>query len=142
MFPPLPASLNPANAQRKGKKKGAPTRNLDSKYSHPVTSSNSSVGIGGVETATLHDFAALAGNGAGFGGSGLVGQSSGSRCTALLVFGILVLLGVGGVDDHGSVLLVFVDGPVKDIVVLERFADKEVAENLAQIGVVGLVVET
>ena len=33
------------------------------------------------------------------------------------------------------------DGPVKDIVVLEAFADKQVAEELAEVRVVGLVVE-
>ena len=40
-----------------------------------------------------------------------------------------------------SVLLVFVDSPIEDIVVLEGFADEEIAEDLTEIGVVRLVVE-
>lgn len=36
---------------------------------------------------------------------------------------------------------VFVDCPVKDIVVLESFADKEVTEQFAEVRVVRLVVE-
>lgn len=36
---------------------------------------------------------------------------------------------------------VFVDRPVKDVVVLESFTDKQVAEDLPEVRVVGLVVE-
>src|SRR5690606_7979736 len=42
---------------------------------------------------------------------------------------------------HQLATYVFVDGPVKDVVVLESFADKQVAENLAEIRIVWLVVE-
>lgn len=37
---------------------------------------------------------------------------------------------------------VFEDGPVKDIVVLESLADKKIAEEFAQVCVVGLIIET
>lgn len=40
-----------------------------------------------------------------------------------------------------GVLLVLVDGPVEDIVVLEALADEQVAEDLAQVRVIRLVVE-
>lgn len=38
--------------------------------------------------------------------------------------------------------VVLVDGPVEDVVVLETLTDEEIAEDLAQVAVVGLVVET
>ena len=44
--------------------------------------------------------------------------------------------------NHGGILLVLVDGPVEDVVVLEALADEEIAEQLAEVRVVGLVVET
>lgn len=47
-----------------------------------------------------------------------------------------------GLRDRLGVLLVLVDGPVEDIVVLEAFANKEITEDLAEVGVVGLVVES
>lgn len=40
-----------------------------------------------------------------------------------------------------SVFLVLVDGPIKNVVVLEAFANKEVAENLAEVRVIRLVVK-
>jgi hypothetical protein len=40
-----------------------------------------------------------------------------------------------------SVLLVLVHSPVKDVVVLEALADEEITEDLAEVGVVRLVVE-
>lgn len=49
----------------------------------------------------------------------------------------LLLLGEGG-----GVLLVLVDGPIEDVVVLEGLSDEEVAEDLAEVGVVWLVVES
>lgn len=58
--------------------------------------------------------------------------------------GLVVLLAlplVGSLGDGLGVLLVLVDGPVEDIVVLEALTDKEVAEDLAEVRVVGLVVE-
>jgi hypothetical protein len=55
----------------------------------------------------------------------------------LLVVGLLLL----GLGDGLGVLLVLVDGPVEDVVVLEALTDEEIAEDLAQVRVVGLVVE-
>ena len=40
-----------------------------------------------------------------------------------------------------SVLLILVDGPVKDVVILESFADEKVTEDLAEVGVVRLVIK-
>jgi len=76
------------------------------------------------------------------GTSGLAGGSSSSTGTASLLFSFLSLRLVGGsLSDGLSVLLVLVDGPVEDIVVLETFADEEITEDLAEVRVVGLVVE-
>ena len=58
---------------------------------------------------------------------------------ALVVFLALAL--VGSLGDGLGVLLVLVDGPVEHVVVLEAFTDEEVAENLAEVRVVGLVIE-
>ena len=84
------------------------------------------------------NLATLAGNG-GLGTSRAHGGTS-ADALATLLFGLLVPL--VGVDDHGGVLLVLVDGPVEDVVVLEGLADKQVPEDLPQVGVVGFVVET
>ncbi|KAI3487940.1 hypothetical protein L1887_48023 [Cichorium endivia] len=63
--------------------------------------------------------------------------SAGELCGGLLLDGSLLL-------DVGLDLCVFgalLDGPVKDVVVLEALADEEVAEELTEVRVVGLVVE-
>ena len=49
-------------------------------------------------------------------------------------------LGAGALT--GLILLGALDTPVEDVVVLIPFADEQVAEEFAQVGVVGLVVET
>ncbi len=41
-----------------------------------------------------------------------------------------------------SILLVLVDGPVKDIVILESFTNEEVTEDLAEVRVIRLVIKT
>ena len=58
---------------------------------------------------------------------------------ALVVFLALAL--VGSLGDGLGVLLVLVDGPVEYVVVLEAFTDEEIAEDLAEVRVVGLVIE-
>lgn len=55
---------------------------------------------------------------------------------------LLLILFVGGVHNHGGVLLVLVDGPVEDVVILEGLADEQVPEDLPQVRVIGLVVKT
>lgn len=110
-------------------------------YSHPVATSHGTVGVRSVvESAAFDDLTTLAGNGAGLGnvGTGARGDTS-KALTALLLFGVLVLL--ASVHDHSRVLLVLVDSPVENVVVLERLANEEIAEDLAEVGVVGLVVE-
>lgn len=109
-------------------------------YSHPVTTSHGTVGVRSVEGAAFDDLTTLAGDGTGLGGTTSSNlASSRQSLAALLILGILILL--GSVHDHGSVLLVLVDGPVEDVIVLEGLADEEVAENLAQVGVIGLVIK-
>lgn len=110
-------------------------------YSHPVASSHGTVGVRSVvEGAAVDDLATLAGDSTGLGGTASSHGASGRQdLTALLILSILVLL--VSVHNHGSVLLVFVDGPVENVVVLERLADKEITEDLAKVGVVGLVIE-
>ena len=59
----------------------------------------------------------------------------------LLLFLLSGLL-TGRLLSHGlGILLVFVHGPVKYVVVLEAFANKQIAEDLAKVRVVGFVVE-
>lgn len=109
-------------------------------YSHPITTSHGTVGVRSVEGAAFDDLTALAGDGTGLGST--TGSHLASRrqsLAALLILSILVLL--GSVHDHGRVLLVLVNSPVEDVVVLEGLADEEVTENLAEVGVIGLVVE-
>ena len=59
--------------------------------------------------------------------------------TALVVFLTLAL--TSSLGDGLGVLLVLVDGPVEDVVVLEALTDEEVAEDLAEVRVVRLVIE-
>lgn len=60
----------------------------------------------------------------------------------LLLF-IFRTWGVTGSLGNGlSVLLVLVHSPVEDVIVLESLTDKEITEDLAEVRVVGLVVET
>lgn len=54
----------------------------------------------------------------------------------------LLLIFLVGVNNHGGVFLVFVDGPVENVIVLEGLADEQVPENLPQVRVVGFVIET
>ena len=54
----------------------------------------------------------------------------------LLIRGSLV-----GLGNSLGVLLVLVHGPIENVVVLESLADKEITEDLAEVGVVWLVVE-
>lgn len=73
---------------------------------------------------------------------GLATGSSSSAGATSLLFSFLGLGLVGSSLGNGlSVLLVLVDGPVEDVVVLEALTDEEVAEDLAEVRVVGLVVE-
>ena len=85
------------------------------------------------------------------GAAGLV-KPTGRRLTSrgflrgptVLLLGVVSAGGGGVVRRLGNglrVLLVFVHRPVENVVVLEAFADEEVAEDLAEVGVVWLVVE-
>jgi hypothetical protein len=120
-----------------------------SRHSHPIASTNGSTGVGGVDGATgLNDLAAAALDGSGLRGaggvlgcrlasSGSVG-AGGAACFVVLLLAWLVSSCLG---NGLGVLLVLVDSPVEDIVVLEALADKEITEDLAEVGVVRLVIE-
>lgn len=110
--------------------------------SHPVASTDGTVGIRSVNASTRSTFehlAARAGNSIGFGSSRLSSSSIGTGGTGLL----FVVIGLsGGLGNGLGVLLVLVHGPIEDVVVLESFTDEEVAENLTEVAVVRLVVES
>jgi len=122
-------------------KEGVPYSEPGFMYSHPITTSHGTVGVRSVvEGAAVNDLTTLAGDSTGLcSTAGSHGTSSRHALAALLVLSILVFL--AGVHDHGGVLLVFVDGPVENVVVLERLANKEVTEDLTEVRVVGLVVK-
>lgn len=115
--------------------------------SHPITSTNGAASVWGVGSAssTLNDLTAGGGDTSWLGGTGsllwgwLTGGSGGSARAVLL---LLIRGSLVGLGDGLSILLVLVDGPIKDIVVLESLADEEITEDLAEIRVVWLVVET
>jgi hypothetical protein len=53
-----------------------------------------------------------------------------------------MLITSSGLSNGLSILLIFVDCPVKDIVILESLSDKEITEDLADVGIIWLIVET
>ena len=59
------------------------------------------------------------------------------RLLFLLNYGLLSGVGLNSL----GILLVFVDSPVEDVVVLESLTHKEIPEDLSKIGIVGLIVE-
>ena len=69
-------------------------------------------------------------------------SSSVGAGTSLLLLLLLGWLVAGSLRNGLGVLLVLVDGPIEDIVVLESLANKEITEDLAKVRVVGLIVET
>lgn len=77
----------------------------------------------------------------GAGRSASVGSGGGGDMTSTALVVLFTLALVGSLSNGLGVLLVLVDGPVEDVVVLEAFTDEEIAEDLAEVRVVGLVVE-
>lgn len=59
----------------------------------------------------------------------------------LLLFLRCSLLSVPSCCNSLGVLLILIDSPVKDVVVLEALADKEISEDLPKVRIVGLIVE-
>lgn len=110
--------------------------------SHPIASTDGTASVRGINAsarATLKHLAAGAGHGTRLRRSD--GSSSGHTGSPSLV----LILGVslaGSLGNGLGVLLVLVHGPVEDVVILEALANKEIAEDLAQVAVVRLVVET
>ena len=81
------------------------------------------------------------------GSNGLALSSDGGRISrSCLSTGLNVnrrlLLSFLWLDLLLGVLLILVDGPVKDIVVLEPFTDEEITEDLSKVRVIGLVIES
>lgn len=117
--------------------------NQGKQNSHPIASTDSSASIRGINTSArtpLKHLASRAGDGARLSGSRRSGNSRvHARSTSLFV-----ILRVGLTSSLGnslSILLVLVNSPVEDVIILEALADKEITEDLAEIAVVGLVVE-
>ncbi|KAI6775375.1 hypothetical protein HG530_002133 [Fusarium avenaceum] len=111
--------------------------------SHPVASTDGTVGVGGIDAsarASLEHLAASAGDGVGLGS-----RLAGSSRVGAAGTGLLIVLGVGLASSLGNslgVLLVLVDSPVEDIIILETFTNEKVPEDLAEVAVVGLVIES
>lgn len=73
-------------------------------------------------------------------------RSSGIRTCSMTTSWLLIFLHISNLvvtsSCNGlSVLLIFVDSPVKDVVILEPFSDKEIAEDLTEVRVIRLVVK-
>ena len=75
--------------------------------------------------------------GGGSSASSAVDAGSASGLLLLVLGGLLA----GSLGDGLGILLVLIDGPVEDVVVLEALTDEEVAEDLSQVRVVGLVIK-
>ncbi len=74
-------------------------------------------------------------------GSGSTGSGSiGTGTTGLLVL-ILSGLLTSGLGNGLGVLLVLVDSPIKDIVVLETLTNEEITEDLSEVRVIRLVIK-
>lgn len=113
-----------------------------SRHSHPVASADCAVSIRSVNacsSSTLQHLAARARDSIGLSGSRLAGGGVLGGVAAVLVVLSIVLASCLG--NSLGVLLILIDGPVEDIVVLETLTNEEVAEDLAKIAVVRLVVE-
>src|SRR6478752_7256994 len=112
-------------------------------HSHPVASTDGTVGVGSIDASTgasLKHLATSAGNGIRLS-SRLAGSSGvGTAGTGLfLVFRVGL---TGSLRDSLRVLLVLVDCPVENIIILETLTNKEVAEDLAEVAVIRLIVES
>ena len=111
---------------------------------HSVASTNSTASVRAINASTRASFehlAARARNSVGLGGTRLSsGSSVGAGGTSFL---FVVRVGLASsLSNSLGILLVLVDSPVKDVVVLESLANKEITEDLSQVAVVGLVVES
>jgi hypothetical protein len=89
---------------------------------------------------TCIDWTTLVGGGSRSTSIGGVGGGDVTSATSLVVF--LTLASISGSLGNGlGILLVLVHGPVENIVILEAFANEEIAEDLAQVRVIGFVIE-
>lgn len=124
--------------------------------SHPIAPSNSTVRVGSLDACgatgtTLDHLTTLSGDGTwlascrGILRSWEAGSGSIRTCwvttTRLLLLLLCGRLVASGLSDGLSVLLIFVNRPVENVIVLEALADEEIAEDLSKVRIVGLVVE-
>ena len=107
------------------------------RYSQPISSARSTVGVWGINiTPALHELA----TGAHGGRLSLTSGISAGHVAASLVFVILGSIS-RSLGNGLGVLLVLVDGPVEDVIILEGLTNEEITENLSEVRVIGLVVE-
>ena len=69
-------------------------------------------------------------------GSGSIGTGA-SGLLVIILGGLLT----GGLGNGLGILLVLVDGPIKDIVILEALTNEEITEDLSEVGVIRLVIK-
>jgi len=69
-------------------------------------------------------------------GSGSIGTGA-SGLLVIILGGLLT----GGLGNGLGILLVLVDGPIKDIVILEALTNEEITEDLSEVRVIRLVIE-
>jgi hypothetical protein len=125
-------------ARRRGR---SLTQNRRSQYSHPVTSAL----IISADTSFNHSTTLSDCTGLPLLRSVLRGGCS-STCSSVSTTPLFLILFpswlvAGRSSNRLSILLILVDGPVEDVVVLERFSDEEITKDLAEVGIVGLIVE-
>jgi len=75
----------------------------------------------------------------GWSTGGCSSETGGTSGLLLLILGGLL---VGSLGNGLGILLVLVDGPVEDIVILETLTDEEITEDLSEVGVIRLVIKT
>jgi hypothetical protein len=74
--------------------------------------------------------------------SGLASSGSIGAGAARLLFILLSRLVGRSLGNGLSILLVFVDSPVENVIILKTLADEKITEDLAKVGVIRLVIET
>jgi hypothetical protein len=74
--------------------------------------------------------------GSGSTSSGSIG--TGTSGLLVLILGGLLTSGLG---NGLGILLVLVDGPIEDIVILEALTNEEITEDLSEVGVIRLVIK-
>lgn len=117
---------------------------LRKRYSHPVAPTNGTVGVRRVDAGARSPFKHLAArtrDGIRLHATRLTRCCSVRSRSAGLLFIVGICL-AGSLGNSLRILLILVHSPIENIVVLKSLANKKIAENLAQVAVVGLVIES